>query len=311
MDLRQIRYFVVVAEELHFTRAAARLGIGQPPLSQAIRRLEEELNVQLFDRGTRRVQLTEAGAAFLHSARALLSLTEEARLAMQQFGRGERGSIRLGLTSSASFHPFVTREIGRFRAKYPDVEVLLTERTTSGLIPRLRDGTIDAAFIRPAGGDTDGLCEHFLLYEEMLIALPVAHRLAGRPRIALRALAREPFVMCPRSHGRSVYDAIIASCQNAGFSPRVIQEAPQASSTINLVAAGIGVAIVSEAMTQLQALGVAYRPIAGAAPRAGLSLVTGQRVSKAVDLFVQQVVLNSKRDPALIDARRRRGRAPP
>lgn len=305
MDLRQIRYFVVVAEELHFTRAAARLGIGQPPLSQSIRRLEAELNVHLFDRGTRRVQLTEAGRSFLNSARAILNLTEEARLAMQQFGRGERGSIRIGLTSSASFHPFVTRAIGRFRADYPGVKVLLTERTTSGLIPRLRDGSIDVAFLRPASGDVEGLREQFLFYEEMLIALPVAHRLAARPRIPLRALAREPFVMCPRSSGRAVYDAIIAACQNAGFSPRIIQEAPQASSSINLVAAGIGVSIVSEAMTQLQTLGVAYRPIDGAAPRAGLSLVAGSRASKVVDLFMGQVIVDLKQETALTGSRRR------
>ena len=175
------KYFVVVAEELHFTRAAERLNIGQPPLSQTIQRLENELGVLLFHRGTRRVQLTEAGSSFLKNARTILTLTEEAKLSMQQYGRGERGSIRTGFTGSASFNPFVSRAISAFRTAFPEVEVALSEAATAELLPQLRDARVDVAFVRPSPGETSGLREQFLFNETMMLALPIGHRLATRP----------------------------------------------------------------------------------------------------------------------------------
>jgi DNA-binding transcriptional LysR family regulator len=286
MDLRQLQYFIAVAEELHFTRAASRLNMRQPPLSQAIQRLEEDLGVRLLARGTRRVQLTEAGRSFLESARTILRLVDETKLAMHQFSHGERGSIAIGFTASASFNMSVAGAISGFRAAFPDVEIQLTEGVTAELLPRLRSGTLDLAFIRTSPGEADGLREHHQLHEQMFVALPLNHRLASRSGIPLRALANERFVFHPRKDGRALYDSYIAACQNAGFSPNVIQHAPQMASTINLVAAGIGVTFVTESMTQLRADAVLYKPIEGIAPRAVLNVVSGNNISTTLERFL-------------------------
>jgi DNA-binding transcriptional LysR family regulator len=183
MELRHLRYFVTTAEEMHFTRAAARLHIGQPPLSQQIRDLEREIGVQLFLRLGRRIELTEAGQAFLKDARALLESAERAKASAQQYARGERGSVRIGFNSSASFHPFVSETISRYRVTHPNVQLALTEKTTSALLGDLRDGRLDAAFLRPTASETVGLRTEHLLEEPMMIALPLGHALANRPRL--------------------------------------------------------------------------------------------------------------------------------
>jgi DNA-binding transcriptional LysR family regulator len=290
MELRHLRYFVTTAEELHFTRAAARLHIGQPPLSQQIRDLETEIGVQLFQRLGRRVELTEAGRSFLKDARAVLELAEHAKLTAQQFARGERGSVRIGFNSSSSFNPFVTEVISQYRVKYPDLNLALSEKATTSLLTELRDGRLDVAFIRPAAGETEGLHTKHLFEERMMIAMPVGHRLAKRSSLSLLAFAQESFVMYPRTNGSALYDAIIAACHNAGFSPRIAQEAPQISSTVNLVAAGIGVTIVPESMSHLQTHRVVYRRISGSAPFATMSLAARcGPVSAAIQSFLMLV----------------------
>lgn len=270
MELRHLRYALAVADELHFTRAAQRLGIGQPPLSQQIKLLEQELGTQLFHRMTRGVELTEAGAAFMPHARAALAAAQEAATAARRAARGEVGSLAIGFTSSASFNPRVPRIIGTFREQFPDLTLRLVENTTARLLDQLREGAIDVAFLRPALGETDGLRLHRLPDEALWAALPARHRLAGAKAIDLVDLAGEAFILYPRGNGRLLYDSIIAACRNAGFSPRIAQEAPQMASTVNLVAAGVGVALVPESMCQLHAHGVTYVPIAGDGPKAQL-----------------------------------------
>jgi DNA-binding transcriptional LysR family regulator len=272
MEIRHLRYFVATAEELHFTRAAKRLGIAQPPLSQQIQQLEREVGTQLFHRLTRGVELTEAGRAFWQDAKAILDQIERAKAAAQAVARGERGSVRIGFTSSASFNPFVPAVISAYRQKYPGVELLLGEDTTTVLLEQLREGRLDFAFLRPAMGEAGAMRTRLLFEEEMCVALPARHRLADSPKLALVALAAESFIMYPRVNGRALYDTIIAGCRNAGFSPQIGQEAPQLASTVNLVAAGIGVAIVPASMRQLQTQGVTYRSIEGAPIKAALSL---------------------------------------
>jgi DNA-binding transcriptional LysR family regulator len=272
MEIRHLRYFVTTAEELHFTRAAKRLGIAQPPLSQQIQQLEREVGTQLFHRLSRGVELTEAGRSFWHDARAVLDQIDRAKAAAQAVARGERGSIRIGFTSSASFNPFVPAVISEYRQKHPKVELSLGENTTSVLLAQLREGRLDFAFLRPAMGEVGNMRTRLLFEEDMCIALPALHKLVASPALKLIALAEESFIMYPRANGRALYDTIIAGCRNAGFSPNIGQEAPQMASTVNLVAAGIGVAIVPASMRQLQTQGVTYRPIDGPPIKAALSL---------------------------------------
>jgi DNA-binding transcriptional LysR family regulator len=272
MELRHLRYALAIADHLHFTKAAKALGIGQPPLSQQIKALEDELGVRLFHRLTRGVELTEAGRAFMPLAQSAVQAAEQAKAAAQRAARGEIGGLSIGFTSSASFNPIVPGIIGRFREGFPSLAISLVEQTTTRLLESLADGTLDIAFLRPVLGETDGLATRRLPDEDLWVALPARHRLAGSGPLDLLDLAGEPFILYPRANGRLLYDTIIAACRNAGFSPRIAQEAPQMASTVNLVAAGVGVALVPESMCQLHAQGVEYARIAGNGPKAQLVL---------------------------------------
>ena len=280
MELRHLRYFIAVAEEAHITRAAERLGMQQPPLSQQIKALEQELGVQLFRRKPRGVELTEAGRALLDDARAILLHIDHAFATTRRTARGELGRIAVGFTSSAPFHPFVPRVIRAFREAFPLVSLTLDESGTTELIADLRNERVDAAFIRTNVADPMGLTVNPLLEEAMLVAIPSAHALApARPDenspLPLAALAGETFVVYRRRSGPGLYDAIFAACHAAGFSPVVGQEAPRIVSTLNLVAAGLGIAIVPASLQRMQMDGVVYRRLAGTAqPRAPLLLAT-------------------------------------
>jgi DNA-binding transcriptional LysR family regulator len=265
MQLRHLRYFVAVAEEGHVTRAAERLGIQQPPLSQQIRSLETELEVQLFRRKPRGMELTQAGEALLAEARVILDRVEHAAAAARRTARGEAGRIGLGFTSSASFHPLVPRVIRAFREAHPLVALSLEEGGTAELVEGLRAERIDAAFVRSPIGPAE-LTVHSVLEEEMVAALPAGHRLAGgaaASRMPLAELAADTFILYRRPLGPGLYDAIIAACQRAGYSPQIGQEAPRMLSTLSLVAAGLGVTLIPASMQRLRVNGVAYRRLDG------------------------------------------------
>jgi len=279
MELRHLRYFIAVAEEKHVTRAAERLGMQQPPLSQQIRALERELDVQLFRRKPRGVELTDAGSALLIDARAILSHIDHAFATTKRTARGEQGQISIGFTSSAPFHPFVPRTIRAYREAFPLVSLTLEEGGTTDLIDDLRHERIDAAFIRTAIPNQDGLAVNLLLQEAMMLALPHAHVLARRASLnkalPLKALAGETFIVYRRHNGPGLYDAILSACNAAGFSPRVGQEAPRIVSTLNLVAVGLGISLVPESLQRMRMEGVVFRRLAGAAqPKAPLYLAT-------------------------------------
>ncbi len=265
MDLRHLRYFVAVAEEGHVTRAAERLGIQQPPLSQQIKALETELEVQLFRRKPRGVELTEAGESLLIDARRILSEVEGALAKAQRTARGEQGCIAVGFTASAPFHPFVTRMIRDFRAAHPLVSLTLEESGTAELVENLRAERIDVAFVRSAVSGGEGITFYNLFDEPMLAALPANHPLAARKRkpLALAELANEAFVLYRRASGPGLHDAIVGACQAAGFTPRTEQEAPRITATLNLVAAGLGVTLVPQSLAVLQPEAIVYRPLAG------------------------------------------------
>src|SRR5918999_234361 len=270
MELRHLRYFIAVAEEKHMTRAAERLGIQQPPLSMQIRALEQELGVQLFRRQPRGVELTDAGSAFLDRARAILEQVDHAFATTRRTARGELGRVVVGFTSSAPFHPFVPRVFRAYREMSPLVSLVLEESGSSELVQGLHNEEIDAAFIRSPVADVVDLTVRPLLQEEMLVALPKGHPLAAGARrsertknrttpLPLSALANETFILYKRPGAPGLYDTIIAACRGAGFSPRVGQEAPRIVSTLNLVAAGLGVSLVPESLRRLQMDGVVYR----------------------------------------------------
>ena len=279
MELRHLRYFLAVAEEGNFTRAAARLGIGQPPLSQQIRDLETEIGATLFHRVPHGAELTAAGAAFLPEAKASLSAAEKARLAAQSANRGETGRLSLGFTASSAFNPVVSTTIRRFQARWPDVQLSLTEMNTLGLMQKLERGEVDAAFMRPGLDDPVGVRLKRLPDEPMVVALPASHPLAKRKTLALALLAREPFILFPRLVGLSLYDDVVRACHEAGFELTVAQEAPQISSVVNLVAADLGVSIVPASISQIKLAGVVYRPIDGppAVARLALAVLRSQR----------------------------------
>jgi DNA-binding transcriptional LysR family regulator len=275
MELRHLRYFVAVAEEGHITRAAAGLGIQQPPLSQQIHALERELDVQLFRRKPRGVELTSAGRALLDDARAILAQVEHALAATRRTARGEQGRIVVGFTSSTPFVPFVPQVIRAFRELYPLVALALEETGTGEMVEGLRSELIDAAFIRSPAPDPAGIEVHPLLEEPMMVALPEGHALAAPEAtpLPLAALSGDTFILYRRPVGPGLYDAIIAACHGAGFSPLVGQEAPRILSTLSLVAAGLGVSLVPTSLQRLRMDGVVFRPLAGAArPKAPLNL---------------------------------------
>jgi DNA-binding transcriptional LysR family regulator len=263
MELRHLRYFVAVAHEGHITRAAERLNMQQPPLSQQIRALEREVDATLFVRHPRGVTLTDAGRSFLVDAEAILAQAEQAKIRARRTARGETGRIAIGFTTSAPFHPLVARAIREFRLKWPDVSFALEESSSGDLVSGLRDGRLDIAFIRSGLVEPQRVDVHALLHEDTAVALPARHPLARRASLSLKELADETFILYRRPDGRGLYDVIIAACSAAGFSPHVGQEAPRIVSTLNLVAAGLGITIVPASLSRLPLEGVVYRPLRG------------------------------------------------
>ena len=261
IDLRLLRYFIAVAEEGHLTKAAQRIGIQQPPLSQQIRVLENELGVTLFNRLPRGMELTESGHALLTDARIILSQVDSTVAGVRRIARGELGRIAVGFTESASLHPFVPNVIRAFRDIAPDVALTVEESSTTDLVALMSQNRIDVAFIRSPVGDISDITIETMMVEEMIVALPSGHPLMRNKRrrsVPLAALAEEIFVLNRRPSGPGLYDTIIAACRAAGFSPRVEQEARKNLSTLSLVAAGLGISIIPASMRHVELESVAY-----------------------------------------------------
>jgi DNA-binding transcriptional LysR family regulator len=273
MELRHLRYFRVAATELHIGRAAELLHIAQPALTIQIKALERELGVDLFDRIGRNVVLTEAGRHFLVEATAVLEQVEKAALTTREIGGGFAGKLRVGFTESASFSPIVTTVLADFRSQWPAVKLVLEESQTEDLVSGVVQGRIDVAFVRPPIRAEDKLVAKPLADEPMMLAVPVGHSLAGRRTIKLRDLADEDFIVYPRKHGMGLSEGAIAECRRAGFVPRITQETPQLSSTINLVAAGMGIAIVPACMSGMRKDSVVFVDVCDLGIKAQLALI--------------------------------------
>jgi DNA-binding transcriptional LysR family regulator len=287
MDLRHLRYFVAVAETLHFTRAAERLRIRQPPLSTQIKQLEQEIGTTLFRRLSRGVELTEAGHLFLVDVRAILAHLDRAVTDARRRARGDSGHIRIGFAGATYFHPCVPAAIQAYRKCCPDVVLSSEYNITRTLVAGLLAGRIDLAFVWPPIEPDGRLQLRNFVDEELVVALPARHALGTPGPCPLADLSAETFVLFPREFSRGFYDQIIAACHAAGFSPKVDEEAADLPSIMPMVEAGFGVSIVPKSFSRVYPQGVVCRPIAGVAPHApiGLAYRTDER-SAAVARFL-------------------------
>ena len=285
MELRQLRYFVAVAEELHFRRAAARLHVSQPPLSQQIARLEEELGARLLERTRRRVELTSDGEAFLRDARALLAELDVAVATVHRIETGQSGVLRVNFVGSAllSILPGIVQ---RFRAGRPSVEIELRERSTVEQLRALHSGVIDVGLVRPPIDAESGLRTEAVLRERTVAAIPVRHPLARLRRVPLRRLAAEPLVLFPREQAPGFHDLLTNRLAATGTSPQVVQYAPEMLTIIGLVAAGIGVSPVPASVARLALDGVTYRPLSGAPDTELLAVMRARDESPLVHAFL-------------------------
>lgn len=265
MNLRQLRYFVTVAENLSFTRAARFLHISQPPLSQQIRALEDDLGVRLFDRTKRRVALTEPGLLFLEEARKLLSQAETARVAVMNAAAGYAGRLRLAYPVSVAFHPALPRTLLEFAQRAPNVRVELAEMYTTAQYDALLAGQLDVGFVRALPAENMRQRERLRIREldreRLLLAMPAAHPLASRERVALREFSDTPFVAQPGRYGTTLYNALTTLTARAGFHPAIAQQAQQVTGLLALVSAGIGVALVPASLRAVKLSGVHLREI--------------------------------------------------
>jgi DNA-binding transcriptional LysR family regulator len=262
MELRHLRYFIAVAEECHFGRAAERLHIAQPPLSQQIKALEGELGVRLLKRSTRKVELTPAGARYLERARGILASIDAAGVEAVRIASGEVGRLAIGFTGTATYEllPILARVL---HEDLPGVKLdLKGEMLTPRQVGALADGTIDLGFLRPPVDDP-GLELRILRREPLIAALPESHRLASRDTVRLADLARDVFITYPSHHRSVVHDAVFAACRRAGFRPSEVQEVAETSTLVAFVAAGRGVALVPASVRHLHITGATFKPLAG------------------------------------------------
>jgi DNA-binding transcriptional LysR family regulator len=297
MELRQLRYFVAVAEELHFRRAAARLHVSQPPLSQQIRQLEHEMGCPLLHRTRRRVELTAAGHAFLRDARALLAELDGAVATARRIDAGQTGRLRINFVGSALLS-IVPAAVQRFRAARPDVEIELRERPTADQLRAVSDGIVDVGLIRPPIEERDELRSELVMREPTVAALPASHPLAARHRVALRRLAAEPLVLFPRAQAPGFHDLLISSLAGTGAHPQVVQYAPEMLTIIGLVAAGLGVSLAPASVARLALDGVTYRPVTGAPRSELLAIRRADDDSPLVRVFIEQAGARELRAPA-------------
>jgi DNA-binding transcriptional LysR family regulator len=288
MELRHLRYFVAVAEELHFGRAAARLGMAQPPLSHQIRRLEEELGVTLLDRTKRRVELTAAGRTFLADARRVLGQAERAMRTAQQASRGEIGHLAIGFVPSADLD-ILPQVLSVWGARFPHVDLELRALTRCRQVDALRNGRIHVGFVfLPI--DDEGLTVEPIQRQPLVAALPERHPLARHPRVRVADLQGEALISFSSRTSESRYDMVVSACQRAGFAPRLLHGTDRIQTNLALIAAGLGVTLLPASVRNLQRTGVVYRALKPPVPHVVMALahVRGE-TSPIVTTFVQVV----------------------
>jgi DNA-binding transcriptional LysR family regulator len=292
MTLRTLASFVVLAEELHFTRAARRLNVAQPALTKHVQQLEAEIGVTLFVRDRRSVRLTANGELLVDRAKAVLDGSRNFEETAAAIRAGAGGRLRVGFTPTAPYLalPAVVRLL---RRNHPEIECILRESSSADQLHALEAGALDVGILRPPAAPRSGLVCRPFSEERFVAVLPPDHRLSRRKEVALADLAADPFILVARRTVPGVYDQIVAACHAAGFSPRVSQDATQPHTVVALVASGMGVSVLPESTAQLRVPDVAYRPLAGAPLRSILAtayLATNR--SRAVRAFLAAAASN-------------------
>ncbi|AZE64632.1 transcriptional regulator, LysR family [Pseudomonas synxantha] len=297
MELRHLRYFIAVAEELHFGRAAQVLGISQPPLSQQIQALEQEVGARLFERTNRRVELSEAGRLFLQEARLVLAQVDKAADVARRAQSGELGELKIGFTSSAPFNSSIPQAIFAFRQAFPAVHLNLQEMSSTEVAESLVDESIQVGLMRPLPLP-DSLSVVELMREPLVAVLNAGHPLVeGSERgLHLAQLAQEPFVFFPRTYGSGLYAQLLNLARDAGFSPHFAQEAGEAMTIIGLVAAGLGVSVLPASYQRIRIDGVVYRTLLDPEAMTAVWLVQRKGVQTPmakgfVELLTRQVLV--------------------
>jgi DNA-binding transcriptional LysR family regulator len=296
MELRHLRYFIAVAEELHFGRAAQVLGISQPPLSQQIQALEQEIGARLFERTNRRVELSEAGRLFLAEARLVLAQVDKAADVARRAQLGQLGELKIGFTSSAPFNSSIPQAIFAFRQAFPAVHLALQEMSSKEVAEALVDESVQVGIMRPLPLP-ESLVAVELFREPLVAIIRADHPLAvgSEKGLQLSALAAEPFVFFPRSYGSGLYAQLLNLAREAGFSPLITQEAGEPMTIIGLVAAGLGVTVLPASYQRMRIDGVVYRTLLDAEANTAVWLVQRRDqhspMAKAfVELLTKQAV---------------------
>jgi DNA-binding transcriptional LysR family regulator len=259
IEFRHLRYFLAVAETLHFSKAAAQLGMAQPPLSQQIRNLERILGHPLFERTTRGVRLTKVGQYFRERAQNTVAKIQDDVEMARRLGSGQEGVLTVGFSGSVMLTT-LPKAIERYRRLYPRVELRLRELVTDEQMPALLDGTLDLGFLRD-GEPQVGVSIESILRERFVAVLPARHKLASRPTLRPRDLGNERFVLFARRMGALAFDRTLACCEAEGFRPNVVQEAPQWPTAVRLVAAGSGISLAPACVANFAMPGVVYKTV--------------------------------------------------
>lgn len=264
MELRHLQYFVQVAEELHFARAAAKLGISQPPLSVQIRNLEDDIGVRLLERTSRRVTLTPAGTAFLVAAKRTLAEADRAVSIARGIARGDQGELRVGFNASAPFVPQIAAAINTFRMRYPEVGLALSEVPGPAQIKAILAGSLDVGFLRSAAPPSlpAQLVATRILEERLVVATTPDHPLAVRRNLLLAEAGAHPLVVYRNDRSGGFTDELFASIRASGVEPNVAQTVGEVSTLLGLVAAGVGITVVAQSLCAMQSAGLVYSQLA-------------------------------------------------
>ena len=298
MELRHLRYFVTVAEELHFTRAAERLHMAQPPLSQQIRALEDDLGVRLFERTRRSVALTDAGHALLARARELLAALQALPAELQRIARGEVGQLRIGFSSTLPLTKVLRDVVADWRRTHADVALHLREMHSALQFEALRAGELDVGLVRYNERAPDGIRLTLLRRDPLRLVVPAGHRFARRGSVPIADCRDEAFIGFPGDAGTGTGPLLKRLCAQAGFEPRIAQESREATTQIGLVAAGLGIAVLPAPLEAVRIEGVHYVPLEGEGALLVMSAATrADEASQRVLAFVQRVA-----DLAKVDA---------
>jgi DNA-binding transcriptional LysR family regulator len=290
MELRHLRYFVAVAEELHFTRAALRLNMAQPPLSQQIRALEEELGVQLFVRTRRSVALTDAGHALLERSREMLATAQALPQQLQRVARGEVGLLRIGFSSTLPLTKVLRDVVADHRRSHPDVALNLREMHSQLQFDSLRRGELDVGLVRYNERAPEGIRLRLLRRDPLRLVVPAGHRFARRKSVSIADCRDEAFIGFPGDAGTGTGPLLKRLAAQAGFEPRIAQEAREATTQIGLVAAGLGIAVLPAPLEAVRIEGVHYVPLEGEGAMLVMSVATrSDEASERVLSFVRRV----------------------